>query len=110
MKTLLALSALLLANNSFGAELPEAMRDLFAREISARCAFSRVQEGNTSFRSEKYDQGLFDHFYDTSYTARFNFDGAHPVDVSILVSGIKDAASGRFEVLEVKADVDGACR
>jgi hypothetical protein len=110
MKTLLALSALLLANNALAADLPQNMRDLFGREIAARCAVSSVKEGSTSFRAEKYDQGLFDHFYTTSYTAQYLFDGAHPVTTVITVNGIVDAATGASEVLEVKADVDGACR
>ena len=89
--------------------LPNEVRETMVRFIGSKCGIYRLAEGSTTKWEQQFDDQAND-FYQTEFTAKFNFDGAHPVDTRITITAITDARGSFVDISKLSADLDGACK
>lgn len=96
-------------------ELPSALRNKVTIAIEASCpkAFEIV-ETRTHLRIESIDQGIRDEVYTTEFSAKFNFDGVHPVGARIIVrsviASISNPSIDPISISKIHSDPADLCK
>lgn len=96
--------------------LPQALRAKVIAAVQENCLAQIYgwREEQTTVRQETIDQGQRNTYFRTFLTAKYLFDGTHPVGADFVVESaeydITNPGVERTEVLSVKSATPGLCR
>ena len=92
-------------NSEVPVELKARILSALERNCSNLIAKDGLSEQETTVRIDQVDQGIRDHFYTTTFSSRYYFDGSHPITTTITVESAQyDFVNGdNLEVISISS-------